>query len=263
MEFSTILYSTKNQIATITLNIPERLNPFTEEMSRNVINAVNIAEKDDDVKVIVINANGKSFSGGGDISEMFEAMKEGRNIFGVTADLIAQVSSTILKCKKPVIASVSGAVAGAAFNISIACDFCIAADNTKFIQAFTNLGLVPDAGGMFVLTRALGLNRARHLAMLNAPVTAEEGKELGFVYKVCPVENLAEETEKLALKLAKGPSKSYELIKMLTYQSQFNTAYEEYTEKEIEAQVMCGYTEDYKEGITAFIEKRKPVFTGK
>lgn len=259
MEFSTILYSTDNKIATITLNVPDRLNPFTEAMSKNVINALDIAEKDDSVKVIVINANGKSFSGGGDISEMVEGMKKGRNIFGTTADLIAQVSRTILKCKKPVIAAVAGAVAGAAFNISIACDFCIAADNTKFIQAFTNIGLIPDAGGMFLLTRSLGLNRAKHLAMLNAPVSAEEGKELGFVYKVCSIDTLADETEKLALRLAKGPSKSYELIKMLTFESQFST-YEDYTEKEVKAQQMCGYTEDFKEGIIAFSEKRRPNF---
>ncbi len=262
MNFDSILYSTKDEIATITLNVPSKFNVFNETMSRNILAALEVAEEDDNIKVIIINANGKAFSGGGDIGEMLKAMEEGRVVFGTTADLISQISRNIIKSKKPVIASVAGAVAGAAFNIALACDFCIAADNAKFMQSFVNIGVIPDAGGLYLLTRAVGINKARHLTMLGTPVTAEEGKDLGFVYQVCLMEDLAPETEKLAVQLAQGPAKSYELIKSLVYASQFDT-YERYTEKEIASQVACGYTQDYKEGIRAFYEKRIPVFRGK
>ncbi|MCI8608926.1 MAG: enoyl-CoA hydratase [Firmicutes bacterium] len=262
MQYTNILYAVENHIATITLNTPQNLNAFNETMILDVLRALKESEKDDDVHVVVISANGRAFSGGGDVGEMIEGAKKDVVIFDKTVGPISQVSYTIKKMKKPVIASVFGAVAGAAFNIAVACDFCIAAENSKFIQAFVNIGLIPDAGGLFLLTRSLGLNRATHLAMLGTPVTAQEGKDYGFVYQVCPLEELEEATKRLAHKLAHGPLVSYGYMKELIFESQFK-GYDEYTALECEKQMACGYTEDFKEGVFAFGEKRKANFTGK
>jgi len=262
MEFQSILYSVESGIAKIILNTPHNLNAFNETMILDVLQALRAAEEDENVKVVVIGANGRAFSGGGDIGEMIEGAKQDIVIFDKTVGPIAQISFTIKKMKKPVIASVFGAVAGAAFNIAIACDFCVAADNSKFIQAFVNIGLIPDAGGLFLLTRSIGINKATHLAMLGTPVTAQQGADYGFVYKVCPPEALEEETMKLAARLAAGPSVSYGFMKELIYESQFQ-GYEAYTALECSKQMACGYTADFKEGVFAFGEKRKPSFTGK
>ena len=262
MNYTNLLYSVENGIARITLNTPENLNALNETMILDLLHSLQEADKDENVKVIVIGANGRAFSGGGDIREMIEGAKKDVVVFDKTVGPIGQVSWTIKKTKKPVIAAVFGAVAGAAFNIAVAADFCIAADNSKFIQAFVNIGLIPDAGGLYLLTRAIGINRAAHLTMLGTPVTAQQGMDYGFVYQVCAVDQLEEETQKLANRLASGPSVSYGFIKELIYESELKN-YLEYSVMESEKQIACGYTADFKEGVLAFGEKRKPQFQGK
>ncbi len=262
MEYTRIQFCVENAVGQIVLNSPKNLNAFDETMSDEMCAALDAAMADESVKVIVISAEGKAFSAGGDIHEMVKGAQEDKVVFDVTAAKIADVTKKIVTTPKPVIASVFGAVAGAAFNIAVACDFCIAAENAKFIQAFVNIGLIPDAGGLFILTRSLGISRAMQLAMLGTPVTAAEGKEMGFVYQVCAKEDLAAETAKLAARLAAGPSTSYGLMKELVYTAQF-AGFEEYTAKEVQAQYRCGFTHDFKEGVFAFTEKRKPEFNGK
>ena len=245
----------------MTLNSPQSLNAFNDVMRDEMCAALDSASAEKTVKVIVIAAEGRAFSAGGDIKEMVRDAKAGVVAFDRTAAKIASVTKRIVTIPKPVIASVFGAVAGAAFNLVLACDLCIASEDTKFTQAFVKIGLIPDAGGLFILTRALGLSRARQLAMLGIPVTAAQGKELGFVYQVCSREELSNETAQLAAKLAAGPSTSYALMKNLIYQAQF-ASYEEYTKSEVAAQYQCGSTHDFQEAIFAFTEKRKPEFTG-
>ena len=259
MRYSKILYAVSGGVATITLNSPGNLNAFGEAMINDVLAALEAADADDAAKVVVINAEGKAFSGGGDIVEMAGELKEGRMFFDFAADRIARISHRIKKSGKPVIASVKGAVAGAAFNIVLACDFCVAAENAKFIQAFVNIGVVPDAGGLFLLSRAIGVNRAMHLAMTGKAVTAAEGEAMGFVYKTCPLDQLAEETATLAARLAGGPLLAYAAMKELMYESQF-TGFEQYLPKEVNAQIAAGHTGDFKEGMAAFLEKRPPFF---
>lgn len=262
MQFSNILFTIENGIATIALNTPDNLNAFNEIMIQDVSQALTVAEQDESVKIVVMKANGKAFSGGGDLAAMAEGIKNGAPVIESTVGPIAEVSLKIKKSRKPVIAAVHGAVAGAAFNIVLACDFCIACEGTKFIQAFVNVGLIPDAGGLFLLSKAVGANKAIQLAMLGTPVTAEEGKSLGFVYQVVLHEDLEAATLKLADRLAKLPSKSMELMKKLIFESDF-LGYEKYSELEVESQIICGNTDDFREGVTAFLEKRKPNFTGK
>lgn len=262
MNYTKIRYSISGGLATITLNSPANLNAFDEAMTNDMLAALDACDRDGAVRAVMINAEGKAFSGGGDIVEMVEGLKQGRVVFDVTADKIAQVSHKIKTSRKPVIASVRGAVAGAAFNIILACDFCIAAENAKFIQAFVNIGLIPDAGGLFLLSRAVGVNKAIQLALTGAVVTAAEAERLGFVYKTCPMEALEAETVALTAQLAAGPSAAYAAMKELLYESQFKD-FEQYLPKEVKAQLAAGHTADFREGVTAFLEKRKPQFTGK
>ena len=262
MEYQNIIYNIDNGIAKIILNYPEKLNPFNGTTINEVLEAVKQAEADKQVKVVIIGANGKSFSGGGDINAMYEGAKNNEEYIGDTVGPIGQISYTIKAMSKPVIGVVFGAVAGAAFNIALACDFCFAAENSKFIQAFVNIGLIPDAGGLFLLSRAVGVNKAMQIALTGKIVTAEEGKNLGFVYQVCAAEELMPAAEKLATKIAKGPGLSYAYMKELMFKSQF-TDMKDYLELEAQRQTDCSHTEDYVEGITAFLEKRKAEFKGK
>ena len=262
MEYSKVRYEKKNHTAYIYLDSQKNLNAFNGPMIEEVTQALHAASEDEQVRVIVLTALGRVFSAGGDIVEMEQGLQRDEIVFEKTVPDIARLSYLIKQIPKPVIASVFGSVAGAAFNIALACDLCIAAEGTKFMQAFVNLGLVPDAGGLFLLTRAVGANKAMELVMLGTAVTAEEGKQYGFVHQVCAKEALPEQTAKLAERLEKGPAAAYAQMKSLMLQAQFG-GYEAYSVQESKAQVACGHTADFREGVYAFLEKRKPEFRGK
>lgn len=262
MNFKNIIYNLKNGVATITLNTPNNLNSLSGAMYDDILGALALCNQDAAIKVVVINANGKSFCGGGDISEMMESLKANDNVgFDVLAPKAARISQVIKKSPKPFIASVHGAVAGAAFNICLACDLVIAAEDAKFIQAFINIGLIPDAGGVYLLSRAIGVNKAAELAMLGRIVTVDEAIDLGIVYMKCDKDQLINETAIIANKLAVGPSLAYKKLKELIYESQYKD-FDKYMPKEVAAQIELGATNDFKEGLKAFVEKRTPVFKG-
>lgn len=263
MEFKSILYTVQNNVATITMNMPQKFNVLNDDMYHDLLTALDLSAKDETVKAVIVNANGKAFCGGGDIGEMVAKLKKDGDVgFNEAASKAVQISFSIKQLPKPVIACVAGAVAGAAFNVVLACDFCIAAEDTKFLQAFVNIGLIPDAGGLFILTRAVGANKAAQMVMTGEVVTAAQGQELGFVYKVCGREELEIEGRALAARFAAGPGRAYARMKELMLVS-FFAGWEEYAKKEVACQVELGASEDFKEGITAFIEKRKPSFHGK
>jgi enoyl-CoA hydratase/carnithine racemase len=252
-------YEVLDTVAVLTLNSPKNLNAFDEAMIDDVLGALKAAEDDAAIRAVIIKGNGPAFSAGGDIGFMYKSLKSGQLNFEGEIKKIAQISVNIKKMSKPVIASVHGAVAGAAFNIALACDFCIASDDVKFMQAFVNIGLIPDAGGLYLLSRAVGVNRAIQLAMTGKPVSAQEANALGFVTKVVERDALDETSLGMAKKLAAGPSQSYRHMKALLYQSQF-ADFEAYIAHEVAAQTACGSTKDFAEGISAFVEKRKPSF---
>lgn len=262
MEFKNIIFTVDQGVATITLNTPNNLNSLSGPMYDDITAALYICDNQSDIRAVVINANGRAFCGGGDIAEMVEGLRVGDLGFDVLAPKANHISKMIKQLSKPVIASVHGAVAGAAFNIAIACDLCIAAEDAKFIQAFVNIGLIPDAGGMFLLTRAIGVNKAMELAMLGRVVKADEAVQLGLVYKKCAKEDLGKETMELARKLANGPGRAYAELKKLVYESQYQD-FEKYMSLESATQVKLGTTADFKEGITSFLEKRPAIFEGK
>lgn len=262
MEFEKIKYSEKNGIVSIIMNSPKNLNALNEPMLDDLMVALDMCADDETVKVVVISGAGKGFSAGGDIGMMLKGLESGEQKLGAGVRKAGMVALKIRNLRKPVIASVHGPVAGAGFNFALLCDFRIAAENSKFIQAFVNIGLVPDMGGTFLLTRMLGAARATELIMTGRPVGTEEALSLGLVNQVVPAEKLEEATMKFAGKLAALPSVSLGKMKGLINRAAF-MGFENDLENETEYQIQCTNTEDFKEGIRSFAEKRKPNFQGK
>ncbi|MDU3476085.1 MAG: enoyl-CoA hydratase [Veillonella sp.] len=247
MIYNTIQYVVDNGIGTLTFNRPTVANGFNIEMCKEILEVLDKAHNDESVRALLINAEGKVFSAGGDLTEMERAVNEGdtESLFEIV-ELVAEISMAMKKLPKPVIMSLQGAAAGAAFNMALAADFVVAANNVRFIQAFVNVGLAPDAGGLFLLTRSIGMNRAMHIVMTGEAVSAEKGKELGFVYKVCELEDLETATRRL-------------VEKEMMWNS-FLAGWEEYKKFEVENQCALGLSEDFKEGVRAFTERRRPKF---
>lgn len=261
MEYTKVKYAvdTEKRVAIVSLDSPSNLNAFNGTLIDELVDACGKCEADPNVKAVILNSTGRAFSAGGDIGAMYKGIKTNTLNFSEDIRKMAEVSIAIKKLTKPVIASCNGAVAGAGFNLALACDYIIADENAMFMQAFVNIGLIPDAGGFYLLTRAVGVNKAMELALTGRPVKAEEAKALGFVAKVVKAEDLAAETMKIAAGFAKGPSASYKFMKSLVWESDFK-GLEEFVKAEVEAQTTCGDTEDFKEGVCAFVEKRTPKF---
>lgn len=262
MDFTKIKYSVVDGIASIVLNTPRNLNAVTAPLLDELMEALDICTQDDYVKVVVISGEGDSFSAGGDIRMMLQGLEGDMSDLNATARKVGLAALRIRNIRKPVIAAVKGPTAGAGANLALVCDFRIAADNTKFIQAFVNIGLIPDTGGTFLLTRMLGAARATELIMTGRPVAAQEALQLGIVNQVVPLQDLEKAAMEMALKYTKGPGIALGNMKALVNRAAFQ-GFENFLENETEYQIQCSKTEDFKEGIKAFAEKRKPNFQGK
>ncbi|WP_034424653.1 enoyl-CoA hydratase/isomerase family protein [Thermanaerosceptrum fracticalcis] len=262
MDFKKIKFSIFEGIASILLNSPQNLNALDGAMLDDLTAVLDLCADDEKVKVVVISAEGESFSAGGDIRMMLKGLEGNMSDLYGGVRKVGSAALRIRNLRKPVIASVKGAAAGAGFNLALLCDFRVAADNAKFIQAFVNIGLVPDMGGTFLLTRMLGAARATELIMTGRPVTAQEALSLGLVNRVVTLEELDKATMELAQKLCALPGVALGNMKALINRAVFQ-GLENSLDNEWEYQVQCSRTEDFKEGITAFAQKRKPVFKGK
>jgi len=256
MDFGKVKCQVAEGIASVILDFPSNLNAFDEALTADLIAALDHAENNEAVKAIVLTSSGRAFSGGGDIDFIYEGIKNNKIDIRGLVRLVSDLSIKIKKLPKPVIASVKGAAAGAGFCTALLCDFIIAADNAKFIQAFVNIGLVPDTAGAYLLAKSVGVHKATDLIMTGRVVTAQEAKDLGIVYQVTTVEELEQETMKLARKMAKGPTVAYGLMKDLLYKTDFKD-FEDYLNWEVEYQVTCSHTDYHINSIKAFIEKRK------
>ncbi|MEG1241646.1 MAG: enoyl-CoA hydratase-related protein [Oscillospiraceae bacterium] len=266
MEFTKVNYAVSERVAVISMNSPKNMNAFDETMLDELCEALAMAEKDASVKAVIINsATTKAFSAGGDVGSMYQGIKAlGKDgfapEFGKSITKMANVTIAIKKLSKPVIGAVQGACAGAGFNVALACDYVMATQASVFIQAFVKLGLIPDAGGIFLLTRACGVNKGMELALTGDMIFAADAKALGFVAEVIEDEDtFADAVMKRAKKFTFGPASSYAYMKQLAWESEFQ-GFEAYVKKEVEAQIACGATDDFVEGVSAFVEKRKASF---
>ncbi|NKE04264.1 enoyl-CoA hydratase [Bacillus selenatarsenatis] len=245
-------------VLSLTLNRPESLNAFSPEMILTLTEELREAQLDPEVKVIVLSGAGRSFSAGGDVKTMGQA-----NAAGVY-DHIGRLNECILAMKaleKPIIAAVHGFAAGAGFNLALACDLIVAAEESQFALSFSQVGLVSDGGGSYFVPRLVGPHLAKQFMFTAEPIPAQRLYQLGVINHLVPAAQLQEEALKLASLLANGPTRAYGMIKKLVDHSMTATL-EEILEQERITQTMMVSTEDHQEGIAAFKEKRKPNFTG-
>jgi 2-(1,2-epoxy-1,2-dihydrophenyl)acetyl-CoA isomerase len=257
---NSILLKIENKIAYITLNRPEVFNSFNREMAFLLQDTLDACEKNDEVRAIVLTGNGKAFCAGQDLKEVTDPdLNPGFK--KILEEHYNPIITRIRSIKKPIIGAINGVAAGAGANIALACDVVVAHEKVSFIQAFSLIGLVPDSAGTFFLPRLIGFQKALALAMLGDKVPAEEAERLGMIYKMIPLENFEEEVNKLALKMANMPTKALGMIKELYNKSMTNTL-EDQLALESKLQIEAAQTNDYAEGVAAFIEKRKPNFKG-
>ena len=263
MAYQTIRYEVIDSIAILTLDRPDVSNGFNIPMCEEILNAIQLAENDVTVKILQIQAEGSVFSVGGDLVEMKRAVDED-DIGSLVkiAELVNDISFALKKIPKIVLMVTDGAVAGAAANMAVAADFVIASSKTKFIQAFVGVGLAPDAGGIFLLSRAIGSNRASQLAITGEGLSADKALEYGIVYKLAEPEKLEKIVAQVLKKLLRGSVNSYAAIKQLVWESQFKD-WESYRQLELAMQESLAYKDDFKEGVRAHAERRRPIFIGK
>jgi 2-(1,2-epoxy-1,2-dihydrophenyl)acetyl-CoA isomerase len=255
---SSILFEIKDNIAFITLNRPDKYNAFNREMALSLQQSLDECKKTE-VRCVYITGAGKAFSSGQDLEEV--ADPEGPKVTTILGEHYNPIVRRIRKLQKPVLAAVNGVAAGAGANIALACDIVVASASASFIQAFSKIGLIPDSGGTYILPRLIGLQKASALMMLGDKVNAGEAERLGMLYKVFADENFKEESIKLATTLSQMPTKGLAYTKQALSQSLINN-YEDQLHDEELLQEKAGATYDYKEGVQAFLEKRKPNFKG-
>ena len=250
----------ENQIAFISLNRPDVFNSFNREMAFLMQETLDICGNDNNVRAIVITGNGKAFCAGQDIGEITNP-ELNPGFRKILDDHYNPIIKKIRNIEKPIIAAINGVAAGAGANIALACDIVLASENASFIQAFSKIGLIPDSAGTFFLPRLIGIQKASALMMLGDKVSAEEAVDLGMIFKCFPAENFDDEVLKIATTLANMPTKALGLIKKLMNQSVTNNL-DQQLQLESDLQIEASSTNDYNEGVTAFVEKRKPVFKG-
>ncbi len=255
----TILSSAIENIAILRLNRPDKFNSFNREMALLMQDELDKAANDSTIRTILITGEGKAFCAGQDLGEAMDP--NGPGIQRIVREHYNPIISKIRNIEKPIVCAVNGVAAGAGANIALACDVVIAAESASFIQAFSKIGLIPDSGGTFFLPRLIGYGKASALMMLGDKVTATEALGMGMIYKVAVDASLQDESMSIAIKLANMPTKALGLTKRLLNQSFENNLFEQ-LELEEKLQAVAGETTDYKEGVNAFIEKRKPNFIG-
>lgn len=254
----------KNGVMIISLNRPEVLNSFNEFMAKETQLALDQAEQDPEIRAVVLTGEGRGFCAGQDLQEVLssETNPTPKPIQKIVEEHYNPIVTKIRELEKPVIAAVNGVAAGAGANLALCCDFVIAEESVAFVQAFSKIGLVPDTGGTWILPRLVGMAQATRMMFLGDKVMAAEAKALGMIYEVAEVGAALEKAMILASQLAVQPTKAFGYTKKL-----LNQAFENSLSKQLEAeavyQAKAGSTEDHREGVAAFLEKRKPHYQGK
>jgi len=254
-----ILFSKDNGVATITLNRPDKFNSVNREIALAMITMLKDCEADAEVRCIILTANGKAFCAGQDLGEATE--KGGMTIEEIVNQHYNPIIKLLRNIEKPIVCAINGLAAGAGANIALACDIVIAKESAYFLQAFSKIGLIPDSGGTFTLPRLVGLARATALAFLGEKVYANDAVAMGMIYKSVADDDFNTEVQKVASKLASMPTKGIGLTKRAFNQS-LNNSLDHQLMVEEQLQAFASETSDYKEGVAAFLEKRKPEFKG-
>jgi 2-(1,2-epoxy-1,2-dihydrophenyl)acetyl-CoA isomerase len=258
-----LIFARADGVATLTLNRPDKLNAFTVGLHRALAAALDAVEGDATIRAVLLTGAGRGFCAGQDLAERAATMASGKQE-GPSA-LEAWYNPLIRRLRrleKPVVCAVNGVAAGAGANVALACDIVLAARSASFIQSFARIGLVPDAGGSYVLPRLVGMARARALAMLGDRLSAAQAAEWGLIWRVVEDDALMGEATALARHLAEQPTRALALIKQALNASPGNTL-DQQLDLERDLQAQAAATEDFREGIAAFLEKRPPRFVGK
>jgi len=259
MESNTISFEIIDSVAKIALNRPEVFNSFNKEMAMAFQAALDQCVADTSVRAIYLTGTGKAFCAGQDLSEVIDP--KGPGIDRIVEDHYNPIILRLRKIEKPIVCAVNGVAAGAGANIALACDVVVAKESSAFIQAFSSIGLIPDSGGTYFLPRLIGMQRASALMMLADKVGAVEAERMGMIYKSIADDEFEEQSWALAAKLANRPTVGLGLTKRLLNES-YQNSLEEQLKREGDEQIAAASSKDYKEGVQAFLEKRKPTFIG-
>lgn len=263
MDFNTIEFSIEGAVARLVLNRPDRLNSFNAEMHEEIRQAMMLLREDGSVRCLLLTGNGRGFCAGQDLSDRAAgSATEKPNLAESLEKNYNPFIRTLTQLEMPVICAVNGVAAGAGANIALACDIVLAAKSASFIQAFCKIGLVPDASGSWMLPRLVGQARAMGLALLGDKVSAEQAEQWGMIWKCIDDDQLMAEAEALAAHFVTQPTQGLAYTKRAIHASSTNTL-DQQLDLERDLQQLAGETEDFREGVQAFVDKRKPNFKGK
>ncbi|WP_068312997.1 2-(1,2-epoxy-1,2-dihydrophenyl)acetyl-CoA isomerase PaaG [Polycladidibacter hongkongensis] len=258
----TILTSRQEAWVKITLNRPDRLNSFNEEMHLAFRDALTNAANDASCRAVLITGSGRGFCAGQDLGDRDPTKMKDKPDLGATLQNFYNPNITLIReMEKPVICAVNGVAAGAGANLALACDVTFAATSAKFIESFANVGLVPDAGGTWTLPHLIGAQRAKAIAMTAMPITAAQAESWGMIWQALADEDMPAAAEEFTARIASGPTTGFALTKAAMNAAPNNT-FAQQLQLEAEYQRKAGHSADYAEGVTAFLQKRKPAFTG-
>ncbi|MGI9491817.1 MAG: 2-(1,2-epoxy-1,2-dihydrophenyl)acetyl-CoA isomerase PaaG [Geminicoccaceae bacterium] len=260
MSEPTVLADLTNGVATLMLNRPEKLNALNDAMHQELAHLLDRIELDRAIRTVLITGAGRGFCAGQDLNDRIDA--EDVDLGDTLDRLYNPLIRRIRKLERPVVCAVNGVAAGAGANLALACDIVLAARSASFVQAFVKLGLVPDAGGSFILPRLVGRARAAGMAMLGDKIEAEQAADWGLIWQVVGDDQLLDRAQTLAEHLAKQPTRGLGLIKRALNASAVNDL-DQQLDLERDLQREAGGTEDYKEGVSAFLERRPAVFKGR
>ena len=263
-EENILLFEKKDGYAIITMNRPDKLNALNDELTFKLQDALKEAEKDPEVRAVILTGAGRGFCPGQDLQNrnFSDNTKERPSLGDSIRRRYNPIILKLRRMEKPIIAAVNGVAAGAGASLAFACDIRIASESATFVQSFTRVGLVPDSGATFILPRLVGLTKAFELMVTADKIDAKTALDLGLVNRVVPQEQVMTEAVEWASRLAKGPTKAFGLTKRAVNKAIFPDL-EELLENEAYLQEIAGRSDDFQEGVKAFIEKRQPAYSGK
>jgi 2-(1,2-epoxy-1,2-dihydrophenyl)acetyl-CoA isomerase len=259
--YNSLLYTNTDSVCTITLNRPDVYNAFNEELSAEMIDALKKTAKDESIRVVIITGAGKAFCSGQDLQDV-KSLTGNRSLSDSVLRRYNPMILGVREMPKPVICRLNGVAAGAGASLAMACDIIVSAESAVLVQAFANIGLVLDSGSSFFLPNLIGYHKAFEFCTLGSKVTAAEAHRLGIINKLVPLEELDAAVKDFADRYAAAAPRSMTLIKKMLNKS-LSSNLRDMLQYEAYSQEIAGMSDDYKEGVAAFLEKRKAVFTGK